>query len=157
MVRNAVAYLCVLLVFAAGCAGNPHQHAGELIAEHNPGGQLVATTAPYQAEYELYSRPSPNGDIERLRWRKLGGGDKIGFERTKDGQLVAVAGGEQFPLTDGFYCWHATPETEHVGVSRVLYQSEEGAIKAAYLAGEAILCVLGILVMFGWGMGGGPG
>jgi hypothetical protein len=163
MPRLLAAVLLLPLALGAGCmAPNPHHHGGEFVAEYRPGEKAEATTAPYQATYALYEWPKPpegpaphtwNPDTQatELYVRGLDRCDKVGFEKSDKGELLAVAGEEKIPLEPGRYCWHITTATEYHGVQRVLHETGENVVAIVALPCVTVMwCCTAPLLLVGW-------
>jgi hypothetical protein len=165
MARSPTSCLFLTAALARGCLGAPPCHNGKLVAEFRPGDRAGAVAVPYAADYAMFRWPAAaaGGHPEAATpgppagqpwaWRGLLPGDRVGFERGADRQLLAVAGPEKIPLPDGRYCWHITPETEYRGLG--LVRLEAGEVLRALLTapGEAVSQVLFLLLL----LGGAPG
>ena len=88
------------------------------IARHEVGGPPVAQAAPtsgtYKVKWAAESRKLQTLDGTMCL---IGKGDRVGFERSEDGQLIAFAGKERIPLArlpeEARYCvWYAREERQ---------------------------------------------
>src|SRR5258708_5240360 len=65
--------------------------------------------APWIGEYRLYTVPPPKPNVldggKLLATVHLNKGVPLGFRRTNDGGVVAVAGDKEIPVSDGKYEW----------------------------------------------------
>jgi hypothetical protein len=76
----------------AGCGAQP----GRTVITQSPTGEPIMLRAPETGTYQLYTASSPNPTTTV----KLNEGDQLGFRKTADGRLEAVAGDNQ-PVTLG--------------------------------------------------------
>ena len=65
----------------------------------------------------------PDCGAGELYVRLLSDSDKIGFEKSDDGKLIAIAGSERIPVDDGHYCWYVTTEKERHGFEPVCHET----------------------------------
>jgi hypothetical protein len=148
MPRRAGVCLAVLLAVNVGCVS---ARPDERVAVHRAGELADTTTVSYLATYVLCCE-SPAGAAQPadhantvFQWTSANGSkgqtasqpagcvqlcelahnEAIGFRWAPNGQLYAVAGGEEFPLEDGDYFWAVTPETARHGTDRVWHEVSE--------------------------------
>ena len=87
---------CLSLVLAAavvGCGAQP----GKTIVTQGANANPVMQTAPESGVYKLYTSLSPNPTTTV----QLNAGDRLGFERGPDNELIAVGGDTRQPLGKG--------------------------------------------------------
>jgi hypothetical protein len=158
--RKLLAIALSVLLIGPGCANNPHGHSGKLIAEHTPGDCPEQTVTPYKAVYVLFrwNNPPdgppprdwiPEKEVVELYTRGLARWQSIGFQKDKDGKLVAVAGEEKIPLEDGRYCWHISPDTEYHGAARLAHEAGENVLFVVTMpvAVVGFVCMLPIFLV----------
>jgi hypothetical protein len=105
----------LLVVFCGGClSGWCNRHS--LVAEYQPGEPAEERLASDEGTYALFGCPdtaaaeaiSRSAELPRAQvW--LGSAGLVGFEKTEDGQLWAVAGEQKVPVPDGRYWWELDP------------------------------------------------
>jgi hypothetical protein len=152
MRRQVTACFALAAALTGGCTSGPPCHEGRLIAEHHPGGPATTTAAPYRADYALYQE---QGDGRPFLWRGLARQESVGFERNADGALLAVAGPDHIPLTEGCYTWHITPQSEpNVGrkLALLLNDTSETVVYGVVVAG-LVGAGVGLLVLYAMAAG----
>lgn len=95
MLRQLIVAVVVVglgLVGLAGCGAQP----GKTVITQSPNGEPIMLRAPETGTYQLYTAASPNPTTTV----KVNEGDQLGFRRTSDGRLEAVAG-DNPPVTLG--------------------------------------------------------
>jgi hypothetical protein len=147
MSRPLAVRLSLLTVLVGGCAGAPQEHGGRLVAAYPPEGAPATAAAPYRADYALYRE-----DGQALLWRGLAEKETVGFEKSAEGALTAVAGPDRVPLDDGRYCWRVTPETELRGAALVCHDTGNALASAGRFAGATALGVVLFPFVVLWGI-----
>jgi hypothetical protein len=159
MFRFSRLYALFALVLAAGCAHRAPTPDGRMIAEYQPGKDAIVCKTPYQATYVLRHMPTPPSDPPPKEWipehevvdvfiRGLGKRHSIGFEKSSDGTLCAVAGEEKLKLEPGRYCWHIHPHSQYTGLKWVLHETGERVVEVISLPfGLAALVIVVPLVV----------
>jgi hypothetical protein len=142
MPRNAAVLLVLPALLVGGCAD-------QRLAEYHPGGAVTSSPAPYKADYALSRHEEPDRVV---LWRGLSEKELVGFGRNEAGELVAVAGADHIPLTDGRYFWRITPETELHGLELVRHDTARTAVDVARFSGQVVLGVLLFPVVVLWGI-----
>ncbi|MBI3821582.1 MAG: hypothetical protein HY289_02770 [Planctomycetes bacterium] len=138
--RRTTLALTVLIALFSGCARETPKSSGRLIADYAPGKDAEVSKAPYQATYILRHWPNPPADPPPKHWvpdqeivdlfiRGLDKRQAVGFEKTSDGNLVAVAGEEKIKLEPGRYAWHIHPSTEYTGLKWVIHETGERTVE----------------------------
>jgi hypothetical protein len=140
-----VALAGTIIMAGAGCRSAPHPG---VVVEHQPGDGVCTRKVPYDATYALYAL-NPDGSetvpIDRASVEKR---EHVGFVFRPDGTLAAYAGGRKIHLSEGWYVWRITPETQQTRrqlagakVGKVLVASGKvlgvACMAAAAFAGEA--------------------
>jgi hypothetical protein len=94
MLGNFARCACLgIALFLVGCGSQP----GKTIVTQGSNAEPVMQSAPQNGTYKLYTTMSPNPTTTvRLR-----AGDRLGFERAEDGQLIGVGGDTLQPLGKG--------------------------------------------------------
>jgi hypothetical protein len=134
--------LFLLAALVGGCASQRPEAGAPWIAEYHPGGAVATAAAPYRADYALY-QTDESAREQRLLWRGLAEQERVGFDRTGEGELVAVAGPDRVPLTDGCYAWRITPETELRGAALLQHDTRKAlAATCRFVGGAAVGVVL---------------
>jgi len=80
--------ICMLATLVDGCGSQK----GKTLFTAGPGSEPVMGTAPDAGTYTLYTAMSPNPTLTV----KLAAGDKIGFQKTPDGKIQAIAGDQSY-------------------------------------------------------------
>ena len=93
-------FLIGLLPLAGGCSSVLTR--GTLIAEHTHGNAEDPKRAPADGDYSLYNK---FGDTQPLHSVPVQAGDPIGFRTGRTGQIDAIAGDDEWTLSDGDYIW----------------------------------------------------
>jgi hypothetical protein len=151
MTRNLAVRLILLSGLLVGCAGQPRDAAGLRVVEYHPGGPIDRASAPYAANFALYADAAPDQPAgQAMLWRGLSENEPLGFARTAEGALEAVAGPDHVPLTEGRYCWHLTPETELHGAALARHDTANVMAGVARLYGGVVLAVLLFPVIVLW-------
>lgn len=75
---------------------------GNVINEHVHGHSDEPQIAPADAEYSLYSTYGDGTPIHSVPVRA---GDPIGFRTAQTGQIDAIAGDDEWTMSDGDYIW----------------------------------------------------
>lgn len=148
MFQKAVAAVLVCAMVApwgAGC-GRPSRHShgsGKVLVEHPPRRKPEFGWTRVPAVYVLFGDRKPASGFPGATrgWRHgwaltslpLEKREPLGF-RTVNGQLYAVAGGDQIPLPEGEYCWHTKPGTEPIdwGATAICVALIAGAVVGGY-------------------------
>lgn len=90
--------LGLLMLTLAGC--NLVQK-GETVVKYDKGEQPILGQATTDGQYSLYKVT----DATPMVTFNLKAGDKLGFERGTDAQLIAVAGQNRVPVANESYYW----------------------------------------------------
>src|SRR4051812_8632840 len=96
-------YVIVALLFftGGGCAQ-------DWSLTYAPGKPARIGEAPVAGDYDLYT----GGQAAPARAAVLFEGEPVGFARDEQGQLLAVAGAERWPIPEGGYRWHRSAQTD---------------------------------------------
>lgn len=161
---------CILLAALATTTGCAHWNAptpgGRFITDYKPGKDAELSHTPYQATYVLQHCPDPPSDPPPREWipeqqvvtlyvRGLGKWQSIGFEKTADGELLAVAGEEKIKLEPGRYRWHMDPNTEYTGFKWLAHESGQRTVEILTLpfsiaAAVIVLTCIGVFFLVAW-------
>jgi len=74
---------------------------GETVTKYDAGQQPIMGQATADGQYSLYRTTDAT---PMVTWN-LKAGEKLGFERSTDGQLYAVAGQNRMPVSNESYYW----------------------------------------------------
>jgi hypothetical protein len=88
------------LMFVAGCA--TVFAPGTTIIDHDKGASAEPQEAPSDGEYALYARIGDNSAKHTVSLKR---GDLLGFKTGQTGQIIAVAGNDEWVMTDNSYIW----------------------------------------------------
>ena len=92
----------VALLFAFGLAGCGAVGGGKTVVRYDESAPPIETKTQAEGSYALYSTMDTTPRI-RVTLKE---GDQIGFRKTSSGQLNAIAGGKEIPLTSNTtYYW----------------------------------------------------
>jgi hypothetical protein len=161
MLRKALAGLWFGAFLLSGCShDNPQLGNGRLIAEYAPAQSADVSKAPYQATYVLRHWPVPPSDPPPKQWipeeqivtmyvRGLERRQSVGFEKTADGKLLAVAGEEKISLEMGRYSWHIHPSTEYTGAKWFFHETGERVVEIVSLPFEVAAAAVVLPVVCG--------
>jgi hypothetical protein len=147
MPRKPIVWTLVIMLLVTGCNPvNPFLYGNVGIVEYKGGESPETTTTPYKATYTLYQgsyrvphredgtsdsvpplETMPGEHFVRADGELFVGvlscADKIGFEKSADGKIVAVAGSERIPVDDKDYCWYSTSEPEFEGLQWLCHET----------------------------------
>ena len=87
-----------VIITLAGCA---MVQKGETVTKYDAGEQPIMGQATADGQYSLYRTT----DATPMVTYNLKAGDKLGFERSADAQLFAVAGQNRVPVANENYYW----------------------------------------------------
>ena len=90
--------LAFVIITLAGCA---MVQKGETVTKYDAGEQPIMGQATSDGQYSLYRTT----DATPMVTYNLKAGDKLGFERSSDAQLFAVAGQNRVPVANENYYW----------------------------------------------------
>src|SRR5687768_12665338 len=90
-----------LVLLALGMAGCTIAQRGETVVKHDKGSAPIMGEAVMDGQYALYKALD---GTPRVTYN-LKQGDKLGFDRNDDGQLIAVAGSNRVPVPNDGYYW----------------------------------------------------
>ncbi len=95
----SVAAILLGLGLAAGCGA---VGGGKTIVRYDENSPPIETKAPAGGSYALYSTMDATPRVRVT----LNEGDQIGFKKADNGQLIAVAGNREIPVTgNATYYW----------------------------------------------------
>lgn len=118
MIRPLTISLLIASLLAGGCT---YDHKERVVANYFGGNDKVKLDeAPFAGDFTLYQGPT-KGKYVPLQTLHLSPPDKVGFQRSQDGALDAIAGDKNIPLEAGYYVWRGTPDpgqidAQHTGV-----------------------------------------
>ena len=81
--------------------------------------------------------------------RGLSKRDSVGFEKTSDGKLLAVAGDEKLTLEPGRYSWNIDPRTEYTGFKWFVHETGERTVEIICLPFELAVAAVAVPFVFG--------
>jgi hypothetical protein len=90
--------LAFVLITLAGCTV---VQKGETVVKYDKGEQPIMGQATTDGQFSLYRTT----DATPMVTYNLKAGDKLGFERSTDAQLYAVAGQNRVPVSNESYYW----------------------------------------------------
>jgi hypothetical protein len=94
--------VCALLLGLGLTAGCGAMGGGKTVVRYDESSPPIETKAPAQGSYALYSTMDTTPRVRVT----LGEGDKIGFRKGDNGQLIAIAGSREVPLSNNAtYYW----------------------------------------------------
>ena len=137
----------MLVVSVAGCGRQL-----QTLARFVPGAPPVQRRAPAPGEYKVKVAYEPGGDLKTVGGsrRLLAEGSPLGFAADADGNVVALAGGESFPIkgprrrTPVYFVWSYKTETSPArAVEAALGTAATGAL---YLTGMMLLGLLDAMI-----------
>jgi hypothetical protein len=73
----------------------------------------------------------------------------VGFEKSSDGNLVAVAGEEKIPLEPGRYSWHIEPSSEYTGMKWFVHEAKDCTVEIVSLPFEAAAAAVAVPIAVG--------
>jgi hypothetical protein len=143
-----------MVLLIAGCVHDKPKLPGRLIANCVPGKDEELSKAPYQATYVLREWPAPpipppsrwvpEENVVDLFTRGLDRRQPVGFEKSTDGQLFAVAGEEKIPLNPGRYSWHIEPSSEYTGARWFFHEAGERTVEIVSLPFELAAAIVAV-------------
>ena len=161
MFRTHAACVLAGIILLTGCAHeSPAPSSGRLIAEYVPDKEVNVSNAPYQASYVLRHWPAPPSDPPPQRWipeeqvvdlfvRGLDKRQPVGFEKTDDGKLLAIAGEEKITLAPGHYCWHIHPSSEYTGLQWFIHETGDRTVEIVSLPFAFVAAAVAMPFVFG--------
>ncbi len=99
-VRIGLFLTAALMAGGVGCA--TLLTPGDPISSHSKGTIGEPDRAPSDGEYVLVPK---FGDTTPMKTISLNKGDPLGFKTGRTGEIVAVAGGDEWTYPDGDYVW----------------------------------------------------
>ncbi len=91
----------------------------------------------------------PSEQVVDLFVRGLDKRQSVGFEKTADGKLLAVAGYEKIALEPGRYAWHIHPSSEYTGLKWFVQETGERVVEVVCLPFELAVVVVAMPFVFG--------
>jgi len=161
MRRTKRAWVLLGIFMLTGCVSENRRLPGKLIAEYSPDKKDASVSkTPYQAIYVLREWPTPPSDPPPQRWvpeenvvdlftRGLEGRQPVGFEKSSDGKLVAVAGEEKIPIEPGRYSWHIEPSSEYTGMKWFIHEAGERTVEVVSLPFDLAAAAIAVPIAVG--------
>jgi hypothetical protein len=91
----------LLVLLAMGVTGCTLAQKGETVVKHDKGQPPILGEATLDGQYALYKVLDGTPHVTYT----LKQGDKLGFDKTENGQLIAVAGSNRVPVANDGYYW----------------------------------------------------
>jgi|SRR5688500_9198319 len=91
----------LLVLLALGFAGCTIAQRGETVVKHDKGSAPILGEATADGQYALYKALDGTPQVVY----NLKQGDKLGFDKNEEGQLVAVAGSNRVVVANDGYYW----------------------------------------------------
>ena len=144
----------------AGCTHDAAHSSGQLVARYS-GTDAEVSNAPYKATYVLRQSQAPPSDPPPRTWipeehvvdlfvRGLSRQQAVGFEKTSDGKLLAIAGDEKIALEPGRYSWHIDPSTEYTGLKWFVHETGERTVEIISLPFDCAAVVVAVPFVLGF-------
>lgn len=91
----------LLVLLAVGFTGCTIAQRGETVVKHDKGSAPILGEATLDGQYALYKALDGTPQVVY----NLKQGDKLGFDKNENGQLIAVAGNNRIAVANDGYYW----------------------------------------------------